>query len=38
LFDVAPFSVVGRRAAGTAEMWAVTPVGTIAMQAVATLR
>jgi 3-methylfumaryl-CoA hydratase len=38
LFDVAPFSVIGRRAGGTAELWAVTPEGTIAMQAVATLR
>jgi len=38
LFDVAPFSVVGRRAGRTAELWAVTPEGTIAMQAVATLR
>jgi 3-methylfumaryl-CoA hydratase len=38
LFDVAPFSVVGRRVGGTAELWAVTPEGTIAMQAVATLR
>jgi len=38
LFDVAPFRVVGRRVGGTAELWAVTPEGTIAMQAVATLR
>ncbi len=38
LFDVAPFSVLGRRVGGTAELWAVTPEGTIAMQAVATLR
>lgn len=38
LFDVAPFTVVGRRAGATAELWAVTPEGTIAMQAVATLR
>ena len=38
LFDIAPFSVVGRRAGGSAELWAVTPEGTIAMQAVATLR
>jgi 3-methylfumaryl-CoA hydratase len=38
LFDVAPFTVVGRRAGATVELWAVTPQGTIAMQAVATLR
>ena len=38
LFDVAPFTVVGRRAGQIAELWAVTPEGTIAMQAVATLR
>lgn len=38
LFDVAPFTVVGRRAGHTAELWALTPQGTIAMQAVATLR
>jgi 3-methylfumaryl-CoA hydratase len=38
LFDVAPFSVAGRRAGQTAELWAVTPDGTIAMQVVATLR
>jgi len=35
LFDVAPFSVVGRPTDGGkgAEVWAVTPEGTIAMQA-----
>jgi 3-methylfumaryl-CoA hydratase len=38
LFDVAPFSVVGRRTGQTAELWAVTPDGTIAMQVAATLR
>ena len=38
LFDVAAFTVVGRRAGQTAELWAVTPDGTIAMQATATLR
>jgi 3-methylfumaryl-CoA hydratase len=38
LFDVAPFSVVGRRAGETAELWAVTPEGTVAMQVAATLR
>jgi 3-methylfumaryl-CoA hydratase len=38
LFDVAPFTLVGRRAGQTAELWAVTPDGTIAMQVVATLR
>ena len=39
LFDTAPFSVVGRLAAGgaAAELWAVTPSGTIAMQARARL-
>ena len=38
LFDVAPFTVMGRRVGGTAELWAVTPEGTIAMQATASLR
>jgi 3-methylfumaryl-CoA hydratase len=38
LFDVAPFTLVGRRTGQTAELWAVTPDGTIAMQVVATLR
>ncbi len=38
LFDVAPFRVLGRRTGGTAELWAVTPEGTVAMQAMATLR
>jgi 3-methylfumaryl-CoA hydratase len=38
LFDVAPFTVMGRRVGGTAELWAVTPEGTIAMQATARLR
>lgn len=39
LFDVAPFSVVGRLVEGgaVAELWAVTPGGTIAMQARAQL-
>lgn len=39
LFDTAPFSVVGRLADGgaAAELWAVTPQGTIAMQARARL-
>lgn len=38
LFDVAPFTLVGRRVGQTAELWALTPEGTIAMQVVATLR
>lgn len=38
LFDVAPFTLVGRRVGGVAELWAVTPEGTTAMQVVATLR
>ncbi len=38
LFDVAPFTVVGRRDGARAELWATTPDGTIAMQAMATLR
>jgi 3-methylfumaryl-CoA hydratase len=38
LFDTAPFAVVGRPVgANGAEVWAVTPDGTIAMQATATL-
>jgi 3-methylfumaryl-CoA hydratase len=39
LFDVAPFTVMGRLAPGgrAAEVWAVTPQGTIAMQAQAVL-
>ena len=39
LFDTAPFNLVGRPTeSGTAcEVWAVTPAGTIAMQASATL-
>jgi 3-methylfumaryl-CoA hydratase len=37
LFDTAPFQVVGRPVAGGAELWAVTPAGTIAMQATARL-
>jgi 3-methylfumaryl-CoA hydratase len=39
LFDVAPFTVVGRPTNGGtgAELWAVTPEGTIAMQALAVL-
>jgi 3-methylfumaryl-CoA hydratase len=37
LFDVAPFSVVGRPTDTGAELWALTPDGTIAMQATATL-
>ena len=39
LFDVAPFTVVGRLTDGgtAAEVWAVTPQGTIAMQAQAVL-
>ena len=37
LFDTAPFSAVGRPVdgGGEAELWAVTPEGTIAMQATA---
>jgi 3-methylfumaryl-CoA hydratase len=38
LFDVAQFTLVGRRTGQTAALWAVTPDGTIAMQVVATLR
>jgi 3-methylfumaryl-CoA hydratase len=39
LFDTAPFELVGRPTEGGAacEVWAVTPAGTIAMQASATL-
>lgn len=37
LFDVAPFTVVGRPTPSGAELWAVTPQGTIAMQAQAEL-
>ena len=39
LFDVAPFTVVGRLSDGenAAEVWALTPQGTIAMQAQAVL-
>ena len=39
LFDVAPFTVVGRLTDGenAAEVWALTPQGTIAMQAQAVL-
>jgi 3-methylfumaryl-CoA hydratase len=39
LFDTAPFDVIGRPTAdGTgAELWTVTPNGTIAAQATATL-
>jgi 3-methylfumaryl-CoA hydratase len=39
LFDTAPFELVGRSAEGgaVAEAWAVTPAGTIAMQASAAL-
>lgn len=39
LFDTAPFDLVGRPTEGGAacEVWAVTPAGTIAMQASATL-
>jgi len=37
LFDIAPFTVIGRPTEGGAALWAVTPAGTIAMQAVATL-
>ena len=35
LFDTAPFNVVGRLIDGgaVAELWALTPAGTIAMQA-----
>jgi 3-methylfumaryl-CoA hydratase len=38
LFDTAPFTVTGRpgKEPGSAELWAVTPEGTIAMQATAT--
>jgi len=37
LFDTAPFDLVGRPVGGTScEVWAVTPGGTIAMQATAT--
>ena len=39
LFDTAPFAVVGRPVGeDAAELWAVTPDGTIAMQAKATLQ
>ena len=38
LFDVAPFTLVGQRVGAKAELWAVTPEGTIAMQVVARLR
>jgi 3-methylfumaryl-CoA hydratase len=38
LFDVAPFTLVGRRVGQVAELWAMTPEGTIAMQVTATLR
>jgi 3-methylfumaryl-CoA hydratase len=38
LFDTAPFTVVGRPVGDAgAELWAMTPTGTIAMQATATL-
>ena len=37
LFDVAPFTVLGRLTPDGAELWAVTPQGTIAMQAQAEL-
>lgn len=37
LFDVGPFTVVGRPTSSGAELWAVTPQGTIAMQAQAEL-
>jgi len=38
LFDTAPFSVVGRPVGdAAAELWAMTPEGTIAIQATATL-
>jgi 3-methylfumaryl-CoA hydratase len=38
LFDTAPFTVMGRPAGDNgAELWAMTPDGTIAMQATATL-
>jgi 3-methylfumaryl-CoA hydratase len=38
VFDIAPFTVVGRPAGDDgAELWAMTPDGTIAMQATATL-
>jgi 3-methylfumaryl-CoA hydratase len=37
LFDVAPFTVLGRPTSNGAELWAVTPQGTIAMQAQAEL-
>lgn len=39
LFDIAPFTVVGRPAddGKTAELWAITPEGTVAMQAQATI-
>jgi len=39
LFDTAPFDLVGRpsEAGAACEVWAVTPAGTIAMQASATL-
>jgi 3-methylfumaryl-CoA hydratase len=37
LFDVAPFTVLGRPTTDGAELWAVTPQGTIAMQAQAEL-
>ncbi len=37
LFDVAPFTLVGRRCGQMADLWALTPEGTIAMQVTATL-
>jgi 3-methylfumaryl-CoA hydratase len=39
LFEGAPFELVGRptEAARACEVWAVTPAGTVAMQATATL-
>jgi 3-methylfumaryl-CoA hydratase len=37
LFDVAPFTLVGRRGGQMADLWAMTPEGTIAMQVTATL-
>ena len=39
LFDTAPFDLAGRPTNGDAgcEVWAVTPAGTVAMQATATL-
>jgi 3-methylfumaryl-CoA hydratase len=37
LFDIAPFDVIGRPIDGGAELWAVTPNGTVAVQATATL-